>query len=219
VVLGVDLRCSVYPPLPMTLAGAFLNTVSGSLTPVDEITSTWSAHGLNREWRWYMVLAVNISATYRLFPQDLGPHLAASSFVALDFFGLSSGSAEPLPVSASNPLVVEPGNAQPSPFPGAQPLRYYLLAPMIGSSGWVLVGEANKFVPMSGLRMREFSATATGFSVVITFDQNGLETSLTMLVIPPAAGVAAVKCMRPSSTAVSMTLACAGATIKNCSCM
>ena len=217
------------PDVPaLTMEAVFVaaaaRTIPGRLELLDELTAAWSAHGPDRAWRWYYVLAANITQAYSLAPADLGPALAATAYVAVDFFAIAGGGGGrglAKPVNASAALIVAPGNAQPSPPTGAVPVRYYILAPVLGPSGWVLIGEGGgKFVPMSGLRSRMLTVSPTGFSVEVEFDDDGAEQSLEMLVAAPAApgDVAAVICTRPAAPNVSVTLTCEGSGAAGCTC-
>ena len=175
--------------------------------PLQELTHTWSAHGPARAYRWHYLLAANMSADVQLRVADLGP--AASStgaYAVFDYFALRSGGGSGAPFDAARPLLIPRGTALPAPPPDAVPLRYLVAAPVL-RSGWVLVGEAGKFVTMAGARAQNFVETAAGFSVeVVALGSEGIE----VLVVPPGgAQPVAVDC---STTAAqpSRTLVCSG---------
>jgi len=156
----------------------------------------------------------------------LGP--AASStggYSVFDFFGLEwnsgggGGSSPGVPFNATQPLHIPLGTAQPSPPQGALPLRYLVAAPIL-RSGWVLVGEAGKFVTMAGARSRDFVETDSGFSVVVEaadpdspklLDGAGGEV-IVMLVVPPLAQAPIPYTCSTTAAQPVMTLVCSGVT-------
>ena len=193
----------------MYLAALAAAPPAAATLPLQELTHTWSAHGPGRAYRWHYLLAANLSADVQLDVADLGPMASSSGgFAVFDFFALRSGSG--VPWNATQPLLISRGSALPSPPPDARPLRYLVAAPIL-SNGWILVGEAAKFVTMAAARTRNFLESSDGFSM--TVQALGSE-DIEVLVVPPGgAQPVAVMCSttpaQPSRTLVCSGVACA----------
>ena len=207
------------PDRPATLMdAAYLAAVAAAppaspTLPLQELTHTWSAHGPGRAYRWHYVLAANLSSGLQLRVGDLGPMASSTGgFAVFDFFGLRHGSPGAR-LNASRPLHIPPGTALPSPPAGALPLRYLVAAPVL-RSGWVLVGEAGKFVTMAGARARGFAETDSGFSVTVVAAaaaEGGKGEDIAMLVVPPQAEAPIEYTCAATAAQPLMTLVCSGA--------
>lgn len=174
--------------------------------PLQELTHTWSAHGPARAYRWHYILAANLSADVDLNVADLGPESGPAGYAVFDYFALRGGGAG-APLNATRPLRIPRGTALPDAPADALPLRYFVAAPIL-RSGWVLVGEAAKFVTMAGARMRNFAEADAGFSVDVA--ALGAE-DIDVLVVPPGrAQPVAVACGTTAAQPVR-TLTCSGA--------
>lgn len=209
---------------PMTTLEAALRTGAAKAVaaiganvsqPLDALYSTWNSHGPARAWRWHSVVAANLSSAYSLAPEDLGPAQAAAAlgYVAFDWFcPLCAGK----PLTEATPLLVAPGSAQPDAPANALSLRYFIVAPLL-PSGHVLYGEAGKFAPMSGQRIRNFAPDADGFSLDLIVAPTGGEESITVLVSQPASPLtlAPVECAFAGKNGTA-TLVCT--TAGGCSC-
>jgi len=226
--LGASFRAGdgllLKPDRPATLMdAAYLAALAAApptspTVPLPELTHTFSAHGPGRAYRWHYLLAANLSSSasggtgdVMLGVDALGPMASSSGgYAVFDYFTLAwnggGGGAQGVPFNATLPLHIPLGTAQPSPPLGALPLRYLVAAPVL-RSGWVLVGEAGKFVTMAGARAQGFQETGAGFSMeVVALGSEGIE----VLVVPPGgAQPVAVDC---STTAAqpSRTLLCSG---------
>ena len=175
--------------------------------PLQELTHTWSAHGPGRAYRWHYIMAANLSADVQLGVADLGPMASSSGgYAVFDFFALPGGGAGTL-FNATLPLRIPRGTALPAAPADALTLRYLVAAPVL-RSGWVLVGEAAKFVTMAGARARNFYETATGFSVDV--EAVGSEDIVLVAVPPGSAQPVAVTCTTTAAQPVK-TLVCSGA--------
>lgn len=191
--------------------------------PLPEITHTFSAHGPGRAYRWHYLLAANLSSSasggtgdVTLGVDALGPMASSSGgYSVFDYFALawsgSGGGTQGVPFNATLPLHIPLGTAQPSPPLGALPLRYLVAAPVL-RNGWVLVGEAGKFVAMAGARSRNFAETDSGFSVEVV--AAGQE-EIIMLVVPPLSQATLAYTCNTTAVQTNMTLVCAGVT---CTC-
>ena len=180
---------------------------TAAVLPLDELTHTWSAHGPRRAYRWHYILAANLSADVQLAVADLGPMASSTGgYAVFDFFALPGGKGAGAPFNATQPLRIPRGTALPAAPADALPLRYLVAAPVL-SSGWVLVGEAAKFVTMSRARTRNFVETSDGFSVDV--EALGSE-DVQMRVVPPGSEQSvAVTCSLTAAQPVK-TLACGG---------
>ena len=178
--------------------------------PLVELTHTWSAHGDGRAWRWHYVLAANLTAPVTIHAQDLGPALAAEArgYLAFDYFAIQHGGSGVALNNASQPLAVPTSSAQPSAPAGAIPLSYYIIAP-ITPSGYTLLGECGKMVPMSGLRSLEFALLPDGFSVVVEAAKGQAEDVVLWVVAPGQAVAQAVLCRIPAEGKGQARLVCA----------
>ena len=181
--------------------------------PLQELTHTWSAHGPARAYRWHYILAANLSADVQLDVADLGPMASSSGgYAVFDFFALrGGGGGAGAPFNASRPLLIPRGSALPWAPADALPLRYLVAAPVL-KSGWVLVGEAAKFVTMARARARGFLEAGDGFSVAI--EALGSE-AIEVYVVPPGSAQPVIVDCSTTAAQPAKTLVCSGV---SCAC-
>lgn len=137
------------PSKPMrNIDSSFLQRAFGSGGPSGEV---WSTHTEVSGLRWYHVLSVDLTSTYQFLPKDmLDSHQSeySVSWVAYTHTLLS----DPVPFDESRPIEL--------PKCGRSDFGLWHIAPVF-ENGWVLLGEMDKFVPVSEQRIRAIEATAT----------------------------------------------------------
>jgi hypothetical protein len=139
------------PSVPATaLDSTFAQRAFGSGGPVGEL---WSAYSDNGQYRWHHVLAASIDQPYSVTPSELKGFRNATQYLAYTYGDLTS---PPRAFGKGNPVIF-PANDKTSP-------GLVHLAPVL-PSGHALLGELDKFVPVSPLRFTSFSASTAGFSV------------------------------------------------------
>ena len=209
------------PDRPATLMDAAYLAALAAAPPnsptvaLPELTHTFSAHGPGRAYRWHYLLAANLSISDLVLSVDaLGPMASPSGgYLVFDYFRLAWGNgslAQGVFFNATLPLQIPLGTAQPSPPPGALPLRYLVVAPIL-RNGWVLLGEAGKFVSMAGARMGNFVETDSGFSVTVEGGRGGPEAVIMLVVPPPLTQSPHAYTCNTTQARPVMTLLCSGA--------
>ena len=104
-------------------------------------------------WKTSYVLAVKVASTYNLSMAELG-YDASTKLVA---------------VETHNPSSVRPVTAGLDIVPcGLSDLQLWSIAPLLGDSGWALLGEPDKWVSVSRQRFANLTANKDGASVTVT---------------------------------------------------
>lgn len=114
------------------------------------------------------VLAMGLTGTYGVKPSDLELD-DTGHYVAMDWYGL----IHPRGFNESAPLIVGPGqphvdvSAEVVAQAGASPIsyEYWVIARFRSPSGWALLGEPNKFVGASKMRVNSVTDGSGSMSV------------------------------------------------------
>ena len=214
------------PDRPLiTLDRALLATYAGPGAEIPNVQSTWSQPS-DCPFRWYYVLAANLSAPFTLVGGDVGVYAAGSGggAVVIDYFSPRSPPLAVLAVpssvssvsssystsssSVSSSYTIPVGMGQPSAPAAAVPIRYLLVAPIL-PGGYVLIGEAGKVTALSTLRVPSLAVTADGFNATVL--GYAREAGVTFLIAygPGYASTADILC--PSGGGLVSSLWCSAA--------
>ena len=113
-------------------------------------------------FRWFFVLAADLTAPFDVVPSTLGPTAAGvTAYAVVDWLGVAPVAVVPATARYTLPT----GQGWPHAGPKAIPFRYVVFAPVLPASGWALLGELAKGVPVASQRLSNFASTASGFSV------------------------------------------------------
>lgn len=103
---------------------------------------------------WHLILSANLSSSVLVFPKDVGVSDFDRSWIAFDFFAQSwslFSSTQPLKLRSN---IIPPWNNRSdcnlAPCNQTIDFDYHVIAPVAGK--WALVGEIDKYVPMSKAR-------------------------------------------------------------------
>lgn len=152
------------PDRPLAFPDSFLTNYS-RLEQLGDVRVAHSALATGAGDRAYYVLAWQLAADLALAWSDLYPAPGAGAeFVALSYSGVAGfgGCVDGAPLSACAEAVPFPGGPLlRATGTGADDWRLSTLAPVL-SSGWVLLGELDKAVPLSARRFGAIEQPADG---------------------------------------------------------
>ena len=105
--------------------------------------------------QWHHVLSVDLTSTYQFSPEDLLDLHQLEYSVSWVAYAHSM-SSDPVPFDESHPIEL--------PKCGRSDFGLWHIAPVF-ENGWVLLGEMDKFVPVSEQRMRTVASTMADITV------------------------------------------------------
>jgi len=147
------------PALPLDVA--FSSTFSSAA--LLQVSGTFSQFGSNS---WHYILAAELTAPFTITAADLG--LAGVNSVVYDYFKLTNRTANVMPFDDTHPLQIAQASYDVNENAvDAVPFHYFVVAPVL-SSGWILLGEIDKFVTLSHQRFSSIESTSTGVTVTLT---------------------------------------------------
>ena len=159
-------------------------------------------------FRWFFVLVADLKAAFPVTPSSLGPPApAVTSYAVYDW--LNGGA--PMVVRADAPFTLPSGQGWPAGGAKAVPFRYYVFVPVL-PSGWALIGETGKGVPIASQRLSNFMTSASGFSVDVASAPG--EAAVVLSALTPAGAVVSATC---TGAGAQRTLVCGG-TPAACAC-
>lgn len=153
---------------------------------------------------FYYVFAV-LDAPFRLLPQHLGiQDVGNQKWVIYEWNSIRPDNPNSMdsiqPFSASQPLNIPPSATNPTT--GVIDFHYYRAAPVL-SNGWIVLGEWNKFVPLSTQR---FLQIKTMLSSVQVLAQGAFQETVSMaFVSPQSQNVIFLECATPDSALILVT--------------
>jgi len=160
--------------------------------------------------RWHYILAADLDVAYTVATADI--ELAGIRSYVFDYFAFLNGTRKVSLFDDEHDLQIPNLQKTMDTASGVVPFKYYVIAPVL-KSGWVLLGETQKFVTVSNQRITSLVDTST--SLVITFaGTSGEELPISLYNAATSSFVTPTPVFR-TSTSATITCTTSTCTVSN----
>jgi len=148
---------------PATPPDSALLPLSGQQSP--QLLQVWDTFSTFGRYSWHYIFAGDLESPFTINAKDIG--ISGRSSRVVDFFALANATAKLVAFDDTHPLRI----SLPSSKPPVVQFGYYIIAPVL-DSGWVLLGETEKFITTSKQRFSSLNSFLSNFSVTLTGTKN-----------------------------------------------